>query len=82
MVDRGPRIEEEWRIEATRLHPSGDGSDRRVRHTRLKPTDNLPNALSSSFEGTHAYHLERRFSYPIFNNFSQMFFFYPAFIIV
>lgn len=53
----GPWIEEEWGIEATRLHPSDDGPDRRVRHTRLKPTDNLPNALSS-LEGTHAYHLD------------------------
>lgn len=43
-------------------------SDRRVRHTRLKPTDNLPNALSS-FEGTHAYHLDRWSSFcPISDN--------------
>lgn len=55
-MDPGPRIEEEWGIEATRLHPSGDGPDRRVRHTRLKPTDNLPNALSSLEDTSHAYH--------------------------
>lgn len=49
-------------------------SDRRVRHTRLKPTDNLPNALSS-FEDTRAYHLDRwPSSCPISDNFSWILF--------
>lgn len=49
-------------------------SDRRVRHTRLKPTDNLPNALSS-FENTRAYHLDRwPSSCPISDNFSWILF--------
>lgn len=73
----GPRIEEEWEIEATRLHPSDDGPASDTRDSNLPTTFRMHYLLSS----THAYHLNDSFLIR-FRAISHKSFFYRTFRIV